>query len=298
MYDAIIVGGGPAGLSAALILGRCLRKVLICDIGNPRNSCSTSLHGFLTRDGISPREFMITARNELKKYETIDYLHQEVTTAKMLGNGFEVRLANEQIFQSKKILLATGVVDVCPKINGFMELFGKSIFNCPYCDGWEVRNKKIIVYGKGQRGFKLAKNLTNWSHDVVLCTDGPSELSEKDKEVLKRNNVKINEQKIIRLEGKEGQLEQVVFINGETIDRDAMFFNTESFIRSRLLEQLGCNFSEEQGVQTKKYERTNVPGVFVAGNITREVQLVIVAAAEGAEAAFGINAELVEEETQ
>lgn len=296
MYDAIIVGGGPAGLSAALILGRCLRSVLVCDAGHPRNASSHALHAYLTREGISPLDFLQTARDELKKFEKVSIVQCEVTKATRRDGQFEVTLLDGRIFQSRKLLLATGVVDVIPKIHGIMDFFGKSVFNCPYCDGWEVRHQKLAVYGKAHRGLKLAKSLKTWSNDILLCTDGPSGLSKEDCEVLERNNIQLVDHKIIRLEGDDGRLKKIIFENGDVSEREAMFFNTESYIRSRLLEQFECNFSEEDGVERGKYEKTEIPGLYVAGNILREVQLVIVAAAEGAQAAFGINSALAKED--
>lgn len=295
MFDAIIVGGGPAGLSAALILGRCLRNVLVCDSGRPRNAWSHGIHGYLSRDGIDPAEFLSHCHEELEKYETVQILKTEVTQAQKTQDGFSIRTLEGEEFHSKKLLLATGVVDAIPEFPGILELYGKSVFNCPYCDAWEQRGKRILVYGKNHRGRKLSLTVRNWSDDILLITDGPCDLTREEQEQLKRNGIKLHEGSVKQLHGENGQLTHVEFESGEKIARDAMFFNTESFIRSKLLDQLGCPYTEEDGVFTGKYERTKVPGLYVAGNILREVQLVIVAASQGAEAAFGINAALCQE---
>ncbi len=295
MFDVIIVGGGPAGLSAALILGRCLRKVLVCDNGRPRNMYSHGMHAYLSRDGIDPTEFLTVCHQELEKYQSVSHLNAEVSEARRRKSGFEVQMTDGRIFQAKKLLLATGVVDEIPNFPGIVSLYGKSVFNCPYCDAWEQRGKKILVYGKDQRGKNLSFTLRNWSEDILLITDGPSELTKEERDHLQRNGIRLHEGKVKRLHGVDAQLTHVEFEDGEMIERDSMFFNTESYLRSRLLDQLGCPYTEKDGVFTGKYEKTDVPGLYVAGNILREVQLVIVAASQGAEAAFGINSALCKE---
>lgn len=295
MFDTIIVGGGPAGLSAALILARSLRTVLLFDNARPRNAHASGIHGFITRDGIAPKEFIQTAHAELKQYQSITLIQKEAVGARKIEGGFEVQAEDGRCFTARKLLLATGVVDDIPKIHGILDFYGKTVHNCPYCGGYEVRGKKLAIYGKGQRGRKLSLTMLNWSPDVMLFTDGESELSSVDRARLRANGVTVVEDKITSLQGKNGQLEQIILANGNKIQRDALFFNTQSYIRSRLISQLGCRFDEDQGVPTGKYEMTEIEGLYVAGNICRDVQLVIVAAAEGAEAAFGINAALIKD---
>lgn len=295
MYDAVIVGGGPAGLSAALILGRCLREVLIIDHGRPRNAYSHKMHGFLSQHDICPSEFLELSKKQLSNFETVKYRNGEATLVKKIKNTFEVTLNSGEKVTSKKLLLATGVVDEVPAIDGIENYYGKSVFQCPYCDGYEVKGKKIAIYGKGDRGFRLSLTLKTWSPHIILCTDGDLTLTNAQMAQLGRNEVQICTEKIKSMTGANGNLEAILFEKRDAISVDAMFFNTPSFIRSRLLDQLGCKFSDKDGVPTGKYETTEVPGLFVAGNMTRDVQLVIVAAAEGAQAAFGINTELTKE---
>ena len=295
MYDVVIVGAGPAGLSAALMLGRCRRRVLVCDTGRPRNAASRAMHGFLSRDGVPPLEFLRIAREELAQYDSIEIRDVEVTTAECRESRFHVTLAGGEQFHSRKLLIATGVVDNLPDIPGFQELYGASVFHCPYCDGWEVRDRPLAVYGRGARGAGLSLELTAWSRDLVLCTDGPAELEPDDRARLARNGIRVREERVARLEG-DGRLERIVFSEGEPIARDAVFFTTGQTQQSFLAHRLGCEINEKGTVRTGKYESTHLPGLYVAGDASRAVQWVIVAAAEGAEAAFAINTDLLKED--
>lgn len=294
-WDTIIVGGGPAGLSAALTLGRCRRRVLVCDAGQPRNRASDHLHAFLTRDGIAPREFLRLGREEVATYDTVRMHQCEVVDARRAGDGFEIARADGERERGRTLLLATGVVDHVPPIEGIEPLYGKSVHHCPYCDAWEWRERPLAVYGRGDdKGAGLALMLLQWSSDVVLLTDGPASLSPDERERLARRGVRIREDAIARLEGRGGQLQRVVFGDGRALARAALFFNTGQHQRSPLADALGCAFDERGGVIAHDHDvATSVPGVYVAGDASRDVQLVVVAAAEGVKAAFAINKNLL-----
>jgi len=296
VFDVMIVGAGPAGLSAALILGRSRRRVLVCDAGQPRNAVSHALHGFLTRDGIEPAEFLRLAREQLRPYETVELRQTTVTDAIRLPAHFEVRLRDGRHISSRKLLLATGVVDDLPEIAGLSEFYGRSVFHCPYCDGWELRDQPLAIYGSGENGSGLALELLFWSRDLVLCTDGPSQLSDQQVERLARHNIAIREGKIVQLKGVGGLLQSIEFANGEALARRGMFFSTGQGQSSDLPKKLGCEFNEQGCVDTGDYESTNVSGLYVAGDASRLVQFVIVAASEGAQAAVAINKELMKED--
>ena len=295
MYDVIIIGAGPAGLSAALMLGRCRRRVLVVDSGQPRNAASRAMHGFLSRDGIPPLEFLAIGREQMRPYDTVEIRDGCVSVAECREGRFQVTLENGQRYEARKLLIATGVVDNLPEIPGFRELYGISIFHCPYCDGWEVRDQPIAIYGRGERGLGLALELTAWSRDLVLCTDGPTELDPKDLARLDRNGIRVRDDRVIRLEGDDG-LERVVFAAGEPLARRALFFTTGQMQQSQLAQGLGCEINEKGTVRTGRYETTHLRGLYVAGDASRAVQWVVVAAAEGAEAAFDINTDLLRED--
>jgi thioredoxin reductase len=297
MYDVIVIGAGPAGLSAALMLGRSRRRVLVCDTGQPRNAASRALHGFLTRDGIAPAEFLRIAREQMRPYDTVELRDVEVTAAECRESRFHVRLADGTELQSRKLLIATGVVDNLPDIPGFRELYGTCVFHCPYCDGWEVRDRTIAIYGRGERGLGLSLELTGWSRDLVLCTDGPSEIDAAGLARLDRAGIRVREDRFVRLEPRAGGTEaRIVFATGEPIDCCALFFTTGQTQHSDLVTRLGCVMTDKGTVWTGKYEAAHLPGLYVAGDASRAVQWVVVAAAEGAEAAFAINTDLLKED--
>ncbi|MEO8189177.1 MAG: NAD(P)/FAD-dependent oxidoreductase [Acidobacteriota bacterium] len=294
-YDAIIVGGGPAGLSAALILGRCRRRVLVCDLGKPRNFASHALHGFLTRDGIEPAELLRIGREQLEQYG-VEMILREVTDAAVTPDGFRVTLGDGRVVSARKLLLASGVVDRLPDFEGAAAMYGRSLFHCPYCDGWESKDLPLAAYGAGRDAYGLALALKTWSADVALCTGGDAALLPRDRARLARLGIQIREERIVRLEGHDGRLRRIVFASGEPLERGAMFFKTRQHQRSQLAERLGCEFNDRGTVRTDRLEGSNVPGLYVAGDASEDVQLVVVAAAEGAKAGFAINKTLQKED--
>ncbi len=220
----------------------------------------------------------------------------EVQQAKRVGaDGFEVTLASGRRVKCRKLLIATGMMDVLPAIPGFEQFFGRTVFQCPYCDGWEMRGKALAVYGRRRRGFEMARALTAWTDDIVLLTDGSSHYTPAERRHLTRNGIRLVEKRIEALVGPRGRLRAVRFRDGEFLARQGLFFDTPSLSQSTLADSLGCRYGRHGGILCGQYEATSVPGVFVAGNIIRDVQLSIVAAAEGARAAFGINRALTRE---
>jgi thioredoxin reductase len=295
-YDCLVVGGGPAGLSGALMLGRCRRRVLLCDAGRPRNARSAGLHGYLTRDGIGPAEFLRLANEEVRKYPTVEFHQGEIVDVKPTAGGFTATDAAGLQFSARKLLLATGVVDQLPGIEGLYDLYGRSVHHCPYCDGWEWRDQPLAVYGRGDAGSGLALALTAWSNDVVLCTDGPGQLSRKEEEGLARAGIEVREDPIARLEGRDGLLERVVFAGGDALPRRALFFSSGQHQRAHFAARLGARFNEKGAVDTGTCESTNIPGLYVAGDASKEAQFVIIAAAEGSEAGMAINKALLKDD--
>jgi thioredoxin reductase len=269
--------------------------VLVCDSGGQRNIRARAIHGYLGRDGTAPHEFLCLARAELRRYDTVECRDLEVVDARREGDRFLVRTADGARLAGRRLLLATGVVDELPDLDGLPDLYGISVHHCPYCDAWEWRDQPLAVYGPPEQGTALALALTAWSSDVLLCSGGRP-VPRDAFAGLSSAGVVVREEPVLRLEGRHGFLERIVFAAGEAAARKALFLCNSQRQRSSLPERLGCRFNDKGAVDTGKCEATNVPGVYVAGDASREAQFVIVASAEGAEAGIAIHKSLMVEE--
>lgn len=297
MRDVIIVGGGPAGLNAALILGRCRRDVLLCDAGTPRNAVSPRTWGVFTRDGTPPFEMRARAQADLERYATVERREVAVVRAERQGSAFEVALADGSRETARKLILATGLHQALPSVEGFEAYWGHGVHSCPYCDGYENRDRPLVAYAHGQSAKGMALELTVWSRDVTLCTDAhATAFTDHDRQRLERHGIAVVKTAIQRLEGDGQQPERLVFADGSTRPCHAIFLMPMPCDPSDLITQLGCDLSSKGTVPTGEYETTNVPGLFVAGDASRRVQFAVVAAAEGAMAAFAANTELLRED--
>lgn len=291
-FDAIIVGGGPSGLSAALVLGRCRRKTLIYDAGHPRNERSNAMHGFLSRDGMPPGEFAAVSRQQLEAYPDVQLRHAEVVGVSREEGGFVATLKDGSNERSRLLLLATGLVDEFPDIEGFHQFYGKTIHHCPYCDGWEHRDQPLGVFGGKVEGAELAEEMYLWSRDLILFTNGEREYEAEHRDTLERLGIRVVEDQVKAFEGEGEKLRGVRLRSGEFIPREAVFFSPGQYQRSPLAKQIGCAFAEDGGVKCDDNTATDIPGVYAVGNATCGLQLVIIAAAEGTQAAFAMNEEL------
>jgi thioredoxin reductase len=295
-YECIIVGGGPAGLSAALVLGRCRRRVLLCDNGQPRNAAAQAVHGFFSRDGTPPAELRQIARQQLCQYDTVELAEATATDAWLEGGQFRVMLDQGRLVVGRKLLLATGVVDRLPNVEGIPQFYGQTVFHCPYCDAWEFRDQPMAVYGNGKSGVGLSITVSIWTKDLVLCTDGPPRITPRDRARLETRGVVVRADRIVRLEGEDGRLQRIVFAQGEPLPRKVMFLHTDELQHCDLAGRLGCRRRPRRSRESDDSQRTNVPGLHLAGDTSRDVQFAVVAAAEGARAAFAINKALLAEE--
>ncbi|MGH9189623.1 MAG: NAD(P)/FAD-dependent oxidoreductase [Acidimicrobiales bacterium] len=300
-FDAVVVGAGPAGLNAALVLGRTRRRVLVLDAAEPRNAASHALHGFLSRDGLDPAELRRIGRIQLESYPHVSLVSDAVESVRAMGDRFEVTTSGGDSILARKLLLAVGIKDDLPKIDGFASLFGNSAFHCPYCDAWEVRDQPMAVFSEGSDGFRLALLLLSWSRDIVLCTHGPSKLGPDEIAHLASAGVLLREQRVARLEGEGGQLVRMAFEDGTSLMRRALFFHGPVRLASRLPETLGCTLTEAGRIEVDEAGRTSVPGVYAAGDAARRqgqhpATQVSLAAASGALAAIALHQELMHED--
>ena len=291
LWDTVIVGGGPAGLSAALLLGRCRRRVIVIDSGAPRNSAARASHGLLTRDGASPAALLRRARAELRAYPTVTLRTGTAVRLDGARGAFRVACADGTTLTARRVLLATGVVDHLPELAGLAPLYGTSVHHCPYCDAFEHAGRPLAQYGRGRAGVDAALMLRAWSDDVVLLTDGRP-LGARERARCARHGVAVRTARIRRLAGHAGRIKRIVFASGADLPRAALFFATGQSQRSSLARRAGCDFTPEGAVLTKDHETTGVAGLYVAGDASHGEQKIVIAASEGAQAAIKIHESL------
>ena len=292
----IVIGGGVAGMSAALVLGRCRRRVLVCDDGRPRNAVSRGVHGFLTRAGMPPDEFLRVGREQVLVYPTVSWREGRVETAERQGAGFIVRLADGHRITASTVLLATGLIDEMPAVEGFRQFWGHSAFICPFCDGWEVRDQRMVVLGGAVGVYGFTLELRQWASELFLCTDGADALTSEEVDHCRRLGIQVVKTKVAALEGSGVQVERLRFVDGSELPTRVVFLATYQHQRSPLAESLGCPLSDEGAITVCPETCSVAPGLWVAGNASSGLQMAMIAAAEGLKAAHAINEYLVEQE--
>jgi thioredoxin reductase len=296
-YDVVIVGGGPAGLSAALMLGRARRRVLVVDARAPRNAKAGHMHGFLSRDGMPPLKLLERGREEVLSYGGV-VVTDFVEKAERVDEGFRVTLASGCVATGRQVLVATGLTDVLPDVPGMRELWAADVNVCPYCHGWEVRDGALATVATSPMSAHHTLLLRQWTDDLVYFLNGQP-LEEADRVKLTARGVRIEERRVERLVEEGGRLKAVELADGTLIPREAVFLIPGFESNNTLLDALGCETDPETGwTVTGPGGRTSVPGVWAAGNVADPSAGVITAAGAAAWIGAQINAALVEADVE
>jgi len=295
-YEVIVIGGGPAGLAAALWLARYRRSVRLFDAQDPRNKETWAVHGYLGIDDPPPLELRRIGRQQATDAGA-ELEAAVVKTVEGRIDDFRVTLADDRVFRSRRLVFATGLKDIKPEVAGFDDFYGTSIWHCPECDGPTVAGKKVGIIGWGTSIAKYALYFLTWTDDLTVLTHShPKDMSDEALKTLGEYGIGVNQKAITALEGTDGRLERVVFHDGTSEEFPFLFFHVASGPGSTFPLDLGCEMDDEGIVQVDNNFQTSVPGVYAAGDITPGTRLAIRAAFEGTRAAVGIHKSLIPEE--
>ena len=296
LFDVIIVGGSYAGLSAAMALGRSLRKVLVIDSGKPCNRQTPHSQNFLTRDGETPAQISAIAQEQVLKYPTVSFLADLAIKAHAQPDGFVVETASNQSFRSRKLVLTTGVEDLMPPITGFAECWGISVLHCPYCHGYEVHGQHLGILANGDTAYEMVRLIQNWSSTLTLFTNGLSTLTPDQRQLINQLNVPIIETELMDIEHEQGHLKTLRFSDGSDHEVDALYSRVTSRQQSDLAVTLGCDTTKSGLISATEFGQTNIPGLYVAGDNSTPLRQVSVAVANGGKVGVWINRELIDED--
>ncbi len=301
-FDVIIVGGGPAGLSAATTLSRALRSVLVIDSGSPRNGPAAGIHGYLSRDGMSPAEFLSIGRAEVLSYGAA-IIDGAAVSARRTPDGFAVTLGDARQFSARRLLITTGLTDVLPAIKGLREQWGKGVVHCPYCHGWEIRGQRIGVLGTGPLSVHQALMFRQWSPDITLFLNDSVDPADEEWEKLAARNIRVVDGAVTSIDAPDGVLAGVTVGQRMAFGVEALAVGSRMEARAGFLESLGLDAQEHplgvgDVIDADATGMTAVRGVYAAGNVSNLMAQVVTSAAEGVTAGTRINADLIEEETR
>lgn len=294
VYDVAIVGGGPAGLTAALWLARYLHSVVLIDSGDPRNWETRGINGFLGSHGVRSPDLRAHGRRDAEQYGAT-LVDGRVTSVKNTNSErFTLNLADGRAFEARRMLLAMGIKDVWPRIPGLSECYGETVHVCPDCDGYETLNCKTVVIGSGRKAVGMALAISTWTHEIVICTNGePANIQPAQLKKLKTLNIPVLESKVTRISSKDGQIKCMEIEDGMQLDCDRLYFAIGQYPADDLGAQLKCERDDTGLLKVDERNRTSVLNVFAAGDIVPGPQLAISAASEGAIASIAIHASLV-----
>jgi len=294
-FDVIIIGGSYTGLSAGMSLGRSLRKVLIIDSGKPCNEQTPHSHNFLTQDGKTPKEITELSKSQVLEYETVKFHQGKAIEAKKIENGFEIITESGEKFNSKKIIIATGIIDEVPDIKGFQECWGISLIHCPYCHGYEFKNKKTGIIANGERGFHTSSLVNNLTKDITIFTRGKADFTEEQFQKLEKNNIKIIETEIDELKHQDGMVESLILSDGKVLNFETVYGAFPFKQHSDIPELLGCEMTEMDHIKIDQFQKTNIAGLFACGDNSSPMRSVANAVYTGSLTGAMVNMELTNE---
>ncbi len=295
IFDVIIVGGSYAGLSAAMALGRSLRKVLVIDSGEPCNRYTPHSHNFITHDGTVPGEIAAKAREQVLKYDTVKYHQGIAVTGKKTGIGFEIGTQSGKIFSAKKLIFATGVKDIFPAVKGFEDCWGKSVIHCPYCHGYEFKGEKTAILANGEKAFHIATLVNNLTDRISIITQGKPDFKEEQLNKLKKNNIVLIEKEVAEIQHQDGQVNVLIFKDGTKENFDAVYAAIPFEQHCTIPVALGCELTEMGHIKADMFQKTSIPGIFACGDSTSMMRSVANAVAAGNMAGAMVNNELTAE---
>ncbi len=291
-YEVIIIGGSYSGLSAAMALGRASRNVLIIDSGEPCNIQTPHSHNFITQDGETPAAISAKAKEQVMRYPTVSFENDKATKAFKTDNGFEITTESGATYTAKKLLLATGVKDIMPPINGFAECWGISIIHCPYCHGYEVKNQKTALMADSEIAQHMIPMLLQWTKDLTLFTNGEAIFTNEQLLKFKQHNVTIIETQIESVQHTNGKLNSITLKNGDVHDFPVMYAKIKTAQHTFIPEDLGCTINDQGLIEVDEFKKTNIPGVFASGDCTTQGRAVAMAVEAGTKAGVMMNMEL------
>ncbi|MEM9832776.1 MAG: NAD(P)/FAD-dependent oxidoreductase [Bacteroidota bacterium] len=292
-YEVIIVGGSYAGLSAAMTLGRAVRRVLIIDSGKPCNRQTLHSHNFITHDGNPPAVIAEQAKAQVLDYPTVTFQTDRVTTVEGSEGNFTIRTESDNIYSARRLLFTTGIEDIMPDIPGFAECWGISVIHCPYCHGYEVKEKNTGILTNGEIAYEFARLIRHWTSQVTIFSNGPVTF---DREEVERLEVSIVDDRVQEIVHNEGHLSYLIGSSGHQYQLDALYARPAFRQHCPIPEQLGCQLTEAGHIEVDGFQKTSVPGIYAAGDSTDPFRAVSMATAAGTRAGAFINHEFIQEE--
>jgi len=295
-FDVIIIGGSYSGLAAGMALGRALKKVLIIDSGKPCNAQTPYSHNFLTHDGNTPKDIVTLGTQQVEKYSTVSFYNGIAATGRKIENGFEIVTEAGSEFQATKLIFATGIKDIMPRIEGFAESWGISVIHCPYCHGYEVRNTKTGILGNGDYAYELSEMINNWTKDLTIYTNGKSALTNEQVKKLKSHNIQIIEKEIKELNHIDGHIQNIIFNDNTALTITALYSPRTFIQHCSIPETLGCEITEDGYLKVSGFQETSVEGIYASGDNTTRMRTVANAVAMGTTAGMAASKKLILEQ--